>query len=131
MTYPTEIGVAADRLVEAFGRHDRDAYFACFAPDATFLFHTTPGLLGSRAAYEALWRTWESDGFRVLGCTTADRRIDLVTADIAILTHDVRTRIAGVDGEQHERETIVFRKDGNGWLAVHEHLSPAPEEAAE
>ena len=38
---------AADRLLVAFSSHDRDGYFACFAPDATFLFHTSP-----RAAHQ-------------------------------------------------------------------------------
>ena len=128
MSDPSAVAEAADRLVDAFARHDRDAYFACFAPDATFLFHTTVGLLPSRDAYASLWRDWEAEGFRVLGCTTSNRRIDLVTTDIAILTHEVRTRLAGVDDEQYERETIVFRQDADGWLAIHEHLSPAPEE---
>jgi ketosteroid isomerase-like protein len=36
----------------------------------------------------------------------------------------IRTRA----GEQtlNERETIVFRRDGDRWAAVHEHLSPQP-----
>jgi ketosteroid isomerase-like protein len=38
-----------------------------------------------------------------------------------------------VSGEEQtlpERETIVFRRAGGGrWLAVHEHLSPQPQEA--
>jgi hypothetical protein len=29
-----------------------------------------------------------------------------------------------------ERETIVFRRDGDRWAAVHEHLSPHPGPAA-
>ena len=35
-------------------------------------------------------------------------------------------------GEQavSERETIVFRRDGDRWAAVHEHLSPRPEPTA-
>jgi ketosteroid isomerase-like protein len=40
----------------------------------------------------------------------------------------IRTRL----GEQTltERETIVFRRDGDRWTAVHEHLSPQPGPAA-
>jgi ketosteroid isomerase-like protein len=36
------------------------------------------------------------------------------------------------DGEQavSERETIVFRRDGKRWTAVHEHLPPRPEPVA-
>ncbi len=35
-------------------------------------------------------------------------------------------------GEQvvSERETIVFRRHGDRWAAVHEHLSPQPGPAA-
>lgn len=125
----SDVGAAADALLAAFAAHDRDAYFAAFAPEATFVFHTTPRVLGSRAEYEAEWASWEDDGFHVEGCETLDRRIDLVAPDVAVLTHRVRTRLAGVDETQRERETILFRRDGSGsWLAVHEHLSPDPGE---
>jgi len=124
------VAAAADVLVAAFGSHDRDGYFAAFAPDATFLFHTSPAVLPSRASYEQEWAMWEADGFHVQGCSTTDRRIDLLTPDVAVLTHRVRTRLAGAEQEQRERETIVFRRHDDGrWLAVHEHLSPQPEDA--
>ena len=122
-----EVSSAADLLVSAFGSHDARAYFAAFDPDATFLFHTAPDLLRSRAEYEVEWEAWEADGFKVLSCETRDRRIDLIAADVAVMTHRVRTRLAGVDDVQCERETIVFRRGvGGAWLAVHEHLSADP-----
>lgn len=121
---------AADACVAAFGRHDRDAYFACFAPDATFVFHTTPGVLVGRAAWEAEWdRLVAEDGFRVLACASSDRRVQLV-GDAAVFSHRVHTTAAfgGETVESDERETIVFARDADGrWLAVHEHLSPTPE----
>lgn len=124
-----DVGAAADALLAAFSTHDRDAYFAAFAPEATFVFHTTPRVLGSRAEYEAEWASWEGDGFHVEGCEAFDRRIDLMTPDVAVLIHRVRTRLAGVDETQRERETILFRRGESGaWLAVHEHLSPDPGE---
>ena len=125
------VAEAADRLVAAFSSHDRDAYFSCFAPDATFLFHTSPELLGSRSSYEQEWAMWEAEGFHVDGCDTRDRRIDVVAPGLAVLTHRVRTRLAGVPEVQRERESIVFRRTPDGtWLAVHEHLSPDPQEDA-
>ena len=125
------VGTAADRLVEAFGAHDVAAYFAAFAPDATFLFHSSPELLGSRAEYEAAWSSWEEEGFRVEGCETRDRRIDMIAPGVAVMTHRVRTRLAGVDEVQRERETIVFvLADGSSWLGVHEHLSADPDLAS-
>ncbi|SDS90004.1 YybH family protein [Actinoplanes derwentensis] len=118
---------AADRLLAAFAAHDTAGYFACFAGDATFLFHTTPGLLRSRSDYEQLWYGWESDGFRVLSCTSSDQDMR-VYGDTAIFTHSVRTIVFSDGAEQTltERETIVFRHDGDQWLAVHEHLSGDP-----
>ena len=116
--------LAATELIAAFGSHDTRRYFDGFAPEATFLFHAEPALLPDRAAYEALWADWERDGFRVLSCRSLDARIDLITDDVAVFTHSVRTRLAGVDEEQRERETIVFRRGADGrWLGVHEHLS--------
>jgi hypothetical protein len=38
---------AADRLVTAFGEGRVDDYFACFHPEATFIFYTTGRLLES------------------------------------------------------------------------------------
>ncbi|MDP9166286.1 MAG: nuclear transport factor 2 family protein [Actinomycetota bacterium] len=115
---------AAVDVIAAFGSHDTARYFAGFAPEATFLFHAEPQLLANRAAYEELWAAWERDGFRVLSCRSLHPRIDLVTNDVAIFTHSVRTRLAGDDGEQRERETIVLRRESDGrWLGVHEHLS--------
>jgi ketosteroid isomerase-like protein len=115
---------AAAELVAAFGSHDTRRYFDAFAPEATFLFHAEPALVPNRAAYEAMWADWERDGFRVLSCRSLEPRVDLVTDDVAVFTHGVRTRLAGVEDEQRERETIIFRRDPEGrWLGVHEHLS--------
>ena len=120
---------AAAALVAAFGAHDTAAYFACFAPDASFVFHTTPDRLPDRAAYERLWAAWEADdGFRVHGCTSSAGEVHLF-GDAAVFVHDVSTdvELAGDREVVQERETIVFaRQDGGRWLAVHEHLSPEP-----
>ena len=131
MPDPTAVVLAAaDACIAAFGAHDRDAYFACFSPDATFIFHTTPGVLTSRAAWEAEWdRLVAEHGFRVLACRSTDRRVQLV-GEVAVFSHRVLTRSTSTDGvvESDERETIVFRRNGGGtWIAFHEHLSPTPE----
>lgn len=129
MTAHTEQDVldAADALVTAFASGDSAAYFTHFAPDATFVFYTHTERLASRAAYEALWRTWETeDDFRVLACTSSNRMVQLV-GDVAIFTHDVETTVSTRAGVEtlNERETIVFAHDGTAWKAAHEHLSPA------
>ncbi len=130
MTAVDEVRRAADTLVAAFGRGDLDAYFACFTPDATFLFHSTEDLLPSTADYRCEWARWEEEQeFGVLDCSTSDTHVR-VHGDTAVLTHPVRTTVTATGGTSvlHERETIVFRRQDDGrWLAVHEHLSPAPE----
>lgn len=123
-----QVLAAADALIDAFARHDREAYFAAFAPSASFVFHHVDTPLASRDAYERLWREWEREqGFAVLGCESRDRAVQCI-GDTAIFTHSVRTRIRTVAGADtlDERETIVFARTGHRWLAVHEHLSPMP-----
>lgn len=120
---------AANRLVDAFSRHDTDAYFAAFAEDASFIFHNLDRVLASRDAYRAEWRTWETrDGFRVLGCRSSNQRVQ-ITGDVAVFTHRVETDVssAGEITTNRERETIVFRREGGEWTAFHEHLSVFPE----
>jgi uncharacterized protein (TIGR02246 family) len=126
-TQEDDVLEAARRLVEAFGSHDVSAYFDSFTPDATFVFPNCPAPLGSRAEYEATWRTWEQEGFRVEGCVSSDQRVHLIGDDVAVFTHHVSTSLAGEADPERERETIVFRKDAAGrWLGVHEHLSADP-----
>lgn len=119
----------AAALVTSFARGDLDAYFGHFAPDATFVFHTTPRILDSVDAYRHEWAGWERDaGFRVLSCVSSEQRVQHL-GSVAVFTHRVRTRVATNDGEEdlRERETIVFRDQQDGrWIVVHEHLSPDP-----
>lgn len=121
---------AADHLVAAFAATDTDAYFGCFAPDATFVFHTEPARLDDRAAYEALWASWLADGWQVRSCASTDRRVQLA-GPAAVFTHTVRTTVRPATGAAEEsyaeRETIVFAATGAGLVAVHEHLSPIAE----
>ena len=132
MSSVDEVLATAAHLVEAFGRHDTAAYFDCFAPEATFIFYTTPARLASRAEYERLWGDWErEDDFRVLSCVSAGQVVQIL-GDAAIFTHDVTTVVhtrTGVDTVR-ERESIIFRRRRDGsWAAVHEHLSPRPDPA--
>jgi ketosteroid isomerase-like protein len=128
VTAQDEVLRAAQQLVDAFGSHDRPAYFASFADEATFVFHNFPDTIESRADYEAIWATWEQEGFHVEGCLSLDQRVRLVTPDVAIFTHRVRTSLAGETSPQRERESIVFRREPTGrWLGIHEHLSVDPQ----
>lgn len=119
---------AAARLVDAFSHHDTDAYFAAFAEDASFIFHNLDRVLMSREAYRAEWQLWEErDGFRVMACRSSDQHVQM-SDDVAVFTHLVETEVfvAGEVMTNNERETIVFRREGDGWIAFHEHLSVLP-----
>jgi uncharacterized protein (TIGR02246 family) len=126
----TEVRQAVAALVAAFGEGRLEDYFGCFAPDATFVFHTAPVRLMSVDEYRALWAQWVAeDGFRVVSCRTSDTNVQPF-GDTAVVTHSVETRISTNQGEDtlHERETIVMARGRDGrWLGVHEHLSPKPE----
>ncbi|WP_377268960.1 YybH family protein [Peterkaempfera sp. SMS 1(5)a] len=128
MSTETAVLEAADSLVAAFAEGRLDDYFAAFAPDAVFVFHTTGHRLASTAEYRALWQSWvDEDGFRILACTSSRPLVQLL-GETAVFSHDVETRIGTRAGEEtvQERETIVFHRSADGrWLAVHEHLSPA------
>ncbi|MBJ9976720.1 nuclear transport factor 2 family protein [Pseudomonas sp. S75] len=124
MDQTLQVQQAAAELVDAFACNDTPRYFACFSEEATFLFHTLAQPLLSRQAYERLWAQWQADGFAVLGCTSSNAQVSL-QGDVAIFMHDVATRVR-IDGQVHdlqERETIVWRRHGERWLACHEHLS--------
>lgn len=129
MSVHDEVLAAARSLVAAFGRHDTDAYFDAFAPEATFLFHTHDTPLRSRQAYRDAWNSWEGEGFHVLSCGSSDQHVQALGDGVAVFTHRVETtvRTGGVEETLNERETIVFQRGSDGrWLAVHEHLSPGP-----
>lgn len=117
---------AVDAIITDFGANRVDAYFSGFAPDATFVFHTHPVRLETRAEYEDLWQEWvASSGFEVRACHSTDRRIQML-GEVAVFTHTVNTTVHA-DGEldhSRERETIVMQRRGGVWLCVHEHLAP-------
>lgn len=122
-----EVLAAAAAIVGDFGHHRTAEYFAGFAPDATFMFYTHTARLDSRAAYEALWASWEvDDGFRVHGCRSSDQHVQLMGDTAAVFTHYVESDVefGGEVSTVRERETIVFEYRNGSWLAVHEHLSP-------
>tara|TARA_B100001059_G_scaffold162735_1_gene162258 strand:+ start:1427 stop:1828 length:402 start_codon:yes stop_codon:yes gene_type:complete len=121
-----DVMAAIENLVDAFSRHDKEAYFSAFADDATFLFHNQDRLLTSKAEYELEWSRWETeDQFRVLDCESTKQNLQII-GDTAIFIHWVITTIQTGSGNEtsHERETIVMNLNQDGrWLAVHEHLS--------
>jgi ketosteroid isomerase-like protein len=124
-----EVRAAAERLVAAFGSGRLEDYFACFSDDASFIFYNSPERLESVATYRRLWDRWiREDDFRVAGCLSSGVRLQ-VLGDAAVFVHDVATDVVSSAGAEtlQERETIIFARQSDGrWLAVHEHLSPAP-----
>jgi ketosteroid isomerase-like protein len=121
-----EVLAAAAEIVAAFAATDGPRYFAGFAADASFVFHAEPARLDDRAAYERLWAEWTASGWHVLTCESTNQLVQPFPGG-AVFSHDVATAVDTGDGEDRytERETIVFRVEGDRLLAVHEHLSPA------
>jgi len=120
---------AADAIINAFSATDTEAYFAGFSEDATFVFHPEAVRLNSRADYEALWAGWLASGWRVTGCESSDRLVQVFPGG-AVFSHTVATSIDSEDGPDSyvERESIVFRTTDSGRLvAIHEHLSTVPD----
>ena len=128
---PSEVLEAADAIVAAFAATDTDAYFAGFAPDASFIFHPEAARLDSRAEYEALWAGWLESGWRVTACSSTDRLVQVFPGG-AVFSHTVATSIDSADGPDSyvERESIIFRTGDDGLIAIHEHLSTVPAEEA-
>jgi ketosteroid isomerase-like protein len=125
-----DVLAAASAIVDAFAATDGERYFATFAPEATFVFHTEPDRLADRAAYERIWAGWVAGGWRVVSCTSSDPLVQTFPGG-AVFTHTVDTTVdTGAGTESYrERESIVFRVDASaesGLVAVHEHLSPHP-----
>lgn len=124
-----QVFAAADAIVAAFSETDTVAYFAGFAPDASFVFHPEAARLNSRAEYEALWAGWLADNWRVTACRSSDRLVQVFPGG-AIFSHIVDTSIDSDAGPESytERESIIFRTDaGDSLIAIHEHLSTVPE----
>jgi uncharacterized protein (TIGR02246 family) len=120
-----------ERLVTAFGEGRLDEYFACFADEATLVFHSAPWL-GSLEQYRTAWDRWvNEDDFAILAVKTDVTSVQRF-GDAVVLTHSIQTRqstTAGVEALD-ERETIVFARQPDGrWLVVHQHLSPRPDVA--
>src|SRR6202012_441152 len=106
-----DVLAAAAALVAAFGAGRVEQYFACFAPEAAFVFHPEPSRLESLGDYRALWDRWErEDGFRIVRCASSNGSVSMVGTEAAVFVHDVDTRVATREGEEdvRERETIVF-----------------------
>lgn len=119
---------AAAGIVDAFSATDTERYFAAFAPEASFAFHTEATRLQNRAAYETLWASWLAGGWQVTACLSTNPQVQVFPGG-AVFCHDVDTSIT-VDGQAasyRERETIVFRLEApESLIALHEHLSPTP-----
>lgn len=128
----TVVLAAAGAIVDAFARTDTQAYFAGFAEDATFIFHSEARRLNNRAEYEQEWASWIDEGWAVVECASSDKLVQAFPGG-AVFSHTVDTTVNTKEGKvsYRERESIVFRHLGDRKLiAIHEHLSTIPETGA-
>lgn len=126
----TQVLAAAAHLLDAFGQNRVEDYFACFTPDATFIFHGLDRRLASIADYRTAWAGWVHDlDLRILGAWSRQQTIDFIAPGVALFTHSVQVKASTTNGidNRRERETVVFVRQPDGrWLGVHEHLSKDP-----
>ncbi len=92
MSVSDDIRVTAQRVIGAFGRFDREAYFGYCDRDATFSFYYAPKVL-TMIEYGEIWNGWEQSGFRVLTCESSNQVIVEVTDNVGLFVHDVRTEV--------------------------------------
>ncbi|MGO3023916.1 MAG: YybH family protein [Brevibacterium sp.] len=127
---PSEFDVltAASAIVDAFAATDTQWYFSRFAEDASFVFHPEARRLNTRAEYEREWASWLADGWSVAACASSNQLVQTFPGG-AVFSHTVDTTVNTAGGREsyRERESIVFRRLGDGELiAIHEHLSMVP-----
>ena len=89
-THPRGGVEAASDIVRGLRRNRRQRYFAAFAPDATFVFHTEPARLDDRATYEPSGPSWVDGGWRVTSCTSSDQLAEPFPGG-AVFSHSVDT----------------------------------------
>ncbi len=121
---------AAGHLLGVFGENRVEDYFACFTPEATFIFHGLERRLASVAEYRSAWAGWVRDlDLKILGASAQQQSVDFIAPGVALYTHSVQVTASTVHGveQRRERETVVFvRQPDQRWLGVHEHLSKDP-----
>jgi ketosteroid isomerase-like protein len=125
-----QVLAAATHLLGVFGQNRVEDYFACFTPDATFIFHGLETRLASIADYRTAWAGWVRDlDLRILGASSQQQTVDFIAPGVALFTHSVKVKASTTGGidNRRERETVVFVRQPDGrWLGVHEHLSKDP-----
>lgn len=128
-----EIAAAAAEIVEAFRANDEERYFAGFAAECSFAFHTDEQILLGREQWRAAWRQLVDDGWRVVDCRSLVTHVQPLGADAGVFLHELETTSeqGGRRETYRERETIVFERRDGRLTAVHEHLSPLPDPAAD
>lgn len=121
---------AANHLLECCSARNVPDYLDCFAVDATTVVtYRSPQSFESFGDWAKEINRLEAENTFVVMCLSANQRVQLLSWNVAIFRHDATIVEQDASGRQticHERETIIFRLDGDRWLAVHKHISPRP-----
>ena len=105
---------------ERINRHDFDVLVDLIAPDAVFWFSdgSHQGLPAIRRAFEATWAALKDE-------TYAISEIVWLNEEACAYRFARQAMIDGVPQSGSGRGTSVFRRVGERWQIVHEHLSAA------
>lgn len=111
--------------IRATNTHQFDEVAPLIDEEAVFWFTSGSyrGLVAIRAAFERAWAMIQDEVYAL-------EEVEWLAADdssaTCIYTYRWRGRIDGVEREGSGRGTTVWRRQGQQWRVVHEHLSAWP-----
>jgi len=122
-----EVLATVEGLEARLDAGDLDAYFAGFAPDATFVFHDEERRLESPGEYRALLEERiAGSGLRFLDRRRSEVRVQRWEDGAVVSFLDEATYEWEGDRETTRgRASWVLRREGGRWVVVHVHISPA------
>ena len=118
-------------VYQGFLARTPDAVDACLHPDVTIWDSAHAPLVHGLGDLAALRATRTADGTpsATVAGIEASRPVIDVWGEFALLRHLLRVRFADGTPDQVIRNTSVWRKVGDRWLAVHNHEDVVPHPA--
>jgi ketosteroid isomerase-like protein len=111
------------RYEAATDRHDLDATLSMIAADAIYLFSDESAHVGKAAVAQVLaanFNAIRNESYRIHDLVWL---VESDTAAACVYEFAWSGEIDGKPASGNGRGTSVLRRDGEGWLVAHEHLS--------
>ncbi len=116
-----------ERYEAEINKHDFDLLFPLISQDCTFWFSsgTFSGVEQARRAFE---KTWGMIRDEIYSINEVHWIAESNRAAVCTYTFHWEGTIEGDRCKGNGRGTSCFRKEGDRWRLIHEHLSPFPKE---